>query len=46
MLKIVNVVSGGGEVKYVISEGYVFVNGDVEICKCCKVFDGDLIEFN
>lgn len=29
-----------------ISEGYVFVNGDVETRKRCKVFDGDLIEFN
>ncbi|ENM3928280.1 RNA-binding S4 domain-containing protein [Vibrio cholerae] len=46
VLKIANVVSGGGEAKHVISEGYVFVNGDVETRKRCKVFDGDLIEFN
>ncbi|WP_319437790.1 RNA-binding S4 domain-containing protein [Vibrio cholerae] len=46
VLKIANAVSGGGEAKHVISEGYVFVNGDVETRKRCKVFDGDLIEFN
>ncbi|MEH0388833.1 RNA-binding S4 domain-containing protein [Vibrio mimicus] len=46
VLKIASVVSGGGEAKHVISEGYVFVNGEVETRKRCKVFDGDLIEFN
>lgn len=46
VLKIASAVSGGGEAKHVISEGYVFVNGEVETRKRCKVFDGDLIEFN
>ncbi|QXC55821.1 RNA-binding S4 domain-containing protein [Vibrio mimicus] len=46
VLKIASAVSGGGEAKHVISEGYVFVNGEVETRKRCKIFDGDLIEFN
>lgn len=46
VLKIANAVSGGGEAKVVIAEGYVAVNGEVEQRKRCKVYDGDLIEFN
>ena len=46
VLKIANLVSGGGEAKYAISEGYVAVNGDVELRKRCKIYDGDVIEFN
>jgi len=39
-------VSGGGEAKIVISEGYVLLNGEVEFRKRKKVVDGDIIEFN
>ncbi len=46
VLKIANAVSGGGEAKTVISEGYVAVNGEVELRKRCKTYDGDVIEFN
>lgn len=46
VLKIANAISGGGEAKHVISEGYVFVNGEEETRKRRKVYDGDLIEFN
>ncbi|MCG3864446.1 MULTISPECIES: RNA-binding S4 domain-containing protein [unclassified Photobacterium] len=46
VLKIANVVSGGGEAKYAISEGYVAVNGELELRKRCKMYDGDVIEFN
>ncbi|WP_318461111.1 RNA-binding S4 domain-containing protein [Photobacterium leiognathi] len=46
VLKIANLVSGGGEAKYAISEGYVAVNGEVELRKRCKMYDGDVIEFN
>jgi len=45
-LKIGNLVSGGGEAKQVISEGYVFLNGEEEIRKRKKVYAGDLISFN
>ncbi|MCD9462967.1 urease [Photobacterium phosphoreum] len=46
VLKIANQVSGGGEAKYAISEGYVAVNGEIELRKRCKIYDGDVIEFN
>lgn len=46
VLKIANVVSGGGEAKYAISEGYVGVNGELEQRKRRKMYDGDVIEFN
>ncbi|MFO6422564.1 RNA-binding S4 domain-containing protein [Motilimonas sp. KMU-193] len=46
VLKIANAVSGGGEAKMAISEGYVALNGEVETRKRCKVYDGDVIQFN
>jgi len=38
-------VDSGGEAKYVISEGKVFVNGKVETRKRKKIFSGDVVEF-
>ena len=46
LLKIANLVSGGGEAKVVISEGYVLLNGEVEYQKRKKVYHEDVIEFN
>lgn len=46
VLKIANAVSGGGEAKLAIAEGYVAVNGELEQRKRRKVYDGDVIEFN
>lgn len=46
VLKIANVVSGGGEAKFAIAEGYVAVNGELEQRKRRKMYDGDVIEFN
>lgn len=46
ILKIANVVSGGGEAKLVIAEGYVYLNGEVETRKRKKIYAGDLINFN
>ena len=46
LFKIANLVSGGGEAKHIISEGYVAVNGEIETRKRRKIMDGDLIEFN
>ncbi|WPC75805.1 RNA-binding S4 domain-containing protein [Vibrio porteresiae] len=46
VLKIADAISGGGEAKHVITEGYVFVNGELETRKRRKMYDGDLIEFN
>lgn len=46
ILKIGNLVSGGGEAKQVISEGYVFLNGEEETQKRKKVYAGDIVSFN
>lgn len=46
VLKIANAVSGGGEAKFAIAEGYVAVNGELEQRKRCKLYDGDVVEFN
>ncbi|MBU2871374.1 RNA-binding S4 domain-containing protein [Colwellia sp. E2M01] len=46
LLKIADLVSGGGEAKVVISEGYVLLNGEVEYQKRKKIYHEDIIEFN
>jgi ribosome-associated protein len=46
LLKIADLVSGGGEAKVVISEGYVLLNGEVEYQKRKKVYHNDIVEFN
>ena len=46
ILKFENIVSGGGQAKQVISEGYVYLNGEVETRKRKKVYAGDLLYFN
>lgn len=46
ILKIGNLVSGGGEAKQVISEGYVYLNGEEETRKRKKTYAGDIVSFN
>jgi len=46
LLKIANMVGGGGEAKIVISEGAVLVNNEVECQKRKKIRHGDIIEYN
>lgn len=46
LLKVVNLVAGGGEAKVVISEGYVAVNGEIEYQKRKKIYHHDVVEFN
>lgn len=46
VLKIADAVSGGGEAKQAISQGYVAVNGELEMRKRRKLVDGDLVQFN
>lgn len=41
LFKIANLVSGGGEAKHIIDEGYVAVNGELETRKRRKMYDGD-----
>ncbi len=45
ILKFENMVNSGGEAKYVISEGQVAVNGEIETRKRKKVYSGDIVEF-
>ncbi len=45
LLKFENMVGSGGEAKFVISEGLVLVNGEVETRKRKKIFFGDVVEF-
>ncbi|NOQ46892.1 MAG: RNA-binding S4 domain-containing protein [Desulfobulbaceae bacterium] len=46
LLKRENMVASGGEAKYVIGEGLVTVNGEIETRKRKKIVIGDSIEFN
>ncbi|EJU9537315.1 RNA-binding S4 domain-containing protein [Vibrio alginolyticus] len=46
LFKIANLVSGGGEAKHIIEEGYVAVNGELETRKRRKMYGGDFFEFN
>jgi ribosome-associated protein len=45
LLKFENLVQSGGEAKFVIAQGLVKVNGQVETRKRKKLVAGDLIEF-
>jgi ribosome-associated protein len=46
ILKRENMAASGGEAKYMISEGMVRVNGEVETRKRRKTVAGDLVECN
>lgn len=46
LLKIANMVDGGGEAKTMISEGSVLVNNEVVVQKRKKIRHGDIIECN
>jgi ribosome-associated protein len=46
LLKIANMVGGGGEAKTMISEGNVLVNDEVTVQKRKKIRHGDIIQYN
>lgn len=46
ILKFEGLVQSGGEAKFVIADGHVLVNGEVETRKRKKIIGGDTIEFN
>ena len=46
VLKFESMVGSGGEAKFVIAEGKVLVNGELETRKRKKIVAGDVIEFN
>ncbi|MDP2561847.1 RNA-binding S4 domain-containing protein [Psychrobium sp. 1_MG-2023] len=45
VLKIENLVEGGGEAKIRISQGEVMLNGLIETRKRKKVYHGDVVEY-
>ena len=44
-LKAANLVESGVDAKFVIQDGLVKVNGEVEIQRGKKLYDGDLVDF-
>lgn len=44
-LKAAGLVDSGVEAKFVIQDGLVFVNGNVELQRGKKLIDGDIVEF-
>ena len=45
-LKLAGVVENGVEAKYVITDGLVKVNGEVDERRGRKVYEGDIISYN
>jgi ribosome-associated protein len=45
-LKAVNLVGSGAEAKIIINDGLVKVNGEVEIRRGRKIYDGDVILYD
>lgn len=45
-LKAANLVSSGAEAKIVIGEGLVKVNGEVELRRGRKLYDGDIVFYD
>ena len=45
-LKLAELVSDGVEAKYVINDGLVKVNGEVDTRRGKKLYNGDVVEFD
>ena len=45
-LKLADLVSDGVEAKYVINDGLVKVNGEVDTRRGKKLYSGDVVEFD
>jgi ribosome-associated protein len=45
-LKAAGMVGSGTDAKFVIQEGLVTVNGEVEVQRGKKLYDGDLVSYN
>jgi len=46
LLKATGLCGTGGEAKIVVSEGFVTVNGEIELRKRCKLTSGRRIEYD
>lgn len=45
-IKFANLVEDGVEAKYVIQDGLVKVNGEVDVRRGRKLYDGDIVSFD
>jgi len=46
LLKLANVVNMGSEAKFVIEEGKVLVNEEIEVRRGRKIYPGDQVSYN
>ena len=44
LLKLIDIASTGGHAKYLIQEGYIKINGDIEYQRGKKIKPGDILE--
>ena len=45
-IKAANLVGSGVEAKFVIQDGLVELNGEVEVQRGKKLYDGDIVSYN
>ena len=46
LLKYANITENGGDAKYLVVNGYVKLNGEVELRRGKKIYDGDVVEID
>lgn len=46
LLKYANITENGVDAKYLVVNGYVKLNGDIELRRGKKIYDGDVVEIN
>ncbi len=46
LLKFANITENGADAKYLITEGYVKVNGSLEIRRGRKLYSGDIVDID
>ena len=46
LLKFSNLVENGADAKYLVVNGYVKLNGEVELRRGKKIYDGDVVEID
>ena len=44
LIKVMDLVDSGAQAKYIITDGYVKRNGEIEMRKRAKIVSGDIIE--
>ena len=46
LLKFANITENGADAKYLVVNGYVKLNGEVELRRGKKIYDGDVVEID